>query len=110
MKVEDLEGTAAADLNIKGTATATTIDGTMEKTITVTANDTLQDIQKKITDLNWGVSASIINDGSGLTPYRLSINAKNSGRDGRVVFDSGATNLGTSTLVEAQDAAVFAGY
>jgi flagellar hook-associated protein 2 len=109
MKVEDLEGTAAADLNIKGTATATTIDGSMEKTITVTANDTLQGIQKKITDLNWGVSASIINDGSGLTPYRLSINAKNSGRDGRVVFDSGATNLNTSTLVEAQDAAVFVG-
>jgi flagellar hook-associated protein 2 len=109
MKVEDLSGTAAADLNIKGTATATTIDGSMEKTIAITANDTLQDIQKKVNDLNWGVSAQIINDGSATAPYRLSINALNPGRDGRVVFDGGATTLQTRTLVEAQDAAVFVG-
>ena len=56
LKVEDIEGTTAADLNIKGTATATTIDGSFEKTITVTANDTLQDVQKKINDLDFGVT------------------------------------------------------
>ncbi len=109
MKVEDSEGTTATDLNIKGTATATTIDGSFEKTIDLTANDTLQTIQKKINDLSFGATASIINDGSALAPYRLSINAKNSGRDGRIVFDSGATALDARTLVEAQDAAVFVG-
>src|SRR5262245_56643120 len=34
LKVEDVEGTAATDLNIKRTATGTTIDGSFEKTIT----------------------------------------------------------------------------
>lgn len=111
LKVEDTTGTAAADLRIAGTAAdgQTTIDGSYEKTIDITATDTLQDVQKKINDLNFGVTAQIINDGSGGEPYRLTINASNSGRNGRVVFDAGATNLDTRTLVEAQDAAVFFG-
>lgn len=109
MKVEDLEGTTATDLNIKGVATTNTIDGSFEKTITVTANDTLQTLQTKINDLNFGVTASIINDGSGLSPFRLAINAKNSGLDGRIVIDDGATTLGSRTLVQAQNAAVFIG-
>jgi flagellar hook-associated protein 2 len=59
--------------------------------------------------LNWGVTASVINDGSGVAPFRLSLTAKNSGRNGRIVFDSGATTLGARTIVESQDAAVFLG-
>lgn len=110
LEVEEQNSTTAADLNIKGeSATGTTIDGSFEKTIVVTATDTLSTVQKKIADLGFGVSASIINDGTGLAPYRLSLTAKNSGRDGRVVFDAGTTALTTRTLVEAQDAAVFLG-
>lgn len=109
MKVADVDGTAAADLNIKGEASALTIDGSFEKTIAVTASDTLKTIQTKINDLSFGVTASIINDGSSLTPYRLSLTARHAGRDGRVVFDAGATSLQTRNLVEAQDAAVFLG-
>jgi flagellar hook-associated protein 2 len=109
MKVENVDGTTATDLNIKGSAAGTTINGSFEKTIAVTATDTLQTIQTKINDLNWGVTASIINDGSSLAPFRLALNAKNSGHDGRIVFDAGATTLETRTLVEAQDAAVFVG-
>ena len=109
LTVEEVDATTAADLNIKGVAAATTIDGSFEKTITVAATDTLAEVQKKITDLGFGVSASIINDGTGLAPYRLSMTAKNTGRDGRVVIDAGATSLGTRNLVEAQNAAVFLG-
>ena len=110
LEVEDGDSTTAADLNIKGeSTTGTTIDGSFEKTITVAATDTLADVQKKIADLNFGVTASIINDGTALAPYRLSLSAKNSGRDGRVVFDAGATSLSARNLVEAQDAAVFLG-
>jgi flagellar hook-associated protein 2 len=109
MAVEEVDATTAADLNIKGVAAATTIDGSFEKTITVAATDTLADVQGKIAALGFGVSASIINDGTGLAPYRLSLTARNSGRDGRVVFDAGKTSLGTRNLVEAQDAAVFLG-
>jgi flagellar hook-associated protein 2 len=109
MKVEDLSGTAAADLNIKGTSSTGSIDGSFEKTIGVTAADTLQTLQTKINNLGWGVNASIINDGSGVAPYRLALNATNSGLSGRVVIDDGATTLGTRTLVQAQNAAVFVG-
>lgn len=110
MKVEELDnGTSAKSLNILGTAAATTIDGSWEKNIEITATDKLQDVQKKITDLNWGMSAAIINDGSKDAPYRLSMTSTSTGRAGRVVFSSGASNLGERVLVEAQDAAVFVG-
>src|SRR5690606_24155349 len=57
----------------------------------------------------FGAFASIINDGSAAAPYRLSLNSRNGGYAGRIVFDAGATALSAQTLVEAQDAAVFLG-
>jgi flagellar hook-associated protein 2 len=115
MSVEDVTGTPAADLNlIKGsasqaTATGGKIDGAYEATIAVTANDTLQTVEQKINSLGFGVTASIVNDGSGATPYRLSLTANNSGQAGRFVFDAGTTGLTTRNLVQAQDAAVYLG-
>jgi flagellar hook-associated protein 2 len=109
LKVDEDGATTAADLNIKGTATAATIDGSFEKTITVDAADTLTSVQQKINDLRYGVGASIVNDGSPNAPYRLSLTARNTGRAGRVTFDGGATAVQASTLVAAQDAAVFLG-
>ncbi|MBC8106293.1 MAG: flagellar filament capping protein FliD [Anaerolineae bacterium] len=109
LKVDDDTSTTATDLGIVGSAAVDRIDGSQEKTITVTATDTLQDVQKKINDLNFGATATIINDGTGNAPYRLSLNASGTGRAGRIVFDAGATNLDTHNLVEAQDAAVFLG-
>ena len=113
LKVEELDGSAAAGLNIKGEAAAVgtggTINGSFEKTIDISATDTLADVQSKINTLGYGVSANIINDGSTAAPYRLSLNARGTGRQGRVTFDAGTTNLDTRTLVQAQDAAVFVG-
>ncbi|MDB5320522.1 MAG: Flagellar hook-associated protein FliD [Phycisphaerales bacterium] len=111
LKVENISGTSATDLNIAGTAATatTTIDGSFEKTLTLDANDTLATVQTKLTTLNFGVLAQVISDGSSTVPFRLSLTAKNAGRNGRVVFDGGATNVGTRNLVEAQNAAVFLG-
>src|SRR5688572_19654058 len=111
MKVEDVEGTSASDLKINGEADALTkqINGTFEKTVDILVTDTLADVQTKINNLGFAVGATVINDGTGATPYRLSLNARNTGRAGRVTFDAGATGLDTSTLVESQDAAVFLG-
>jgi flagellar hook-associated protein 2 len=109
LKIENTSGTSANDLNILGTATGTTIDGSFEKTIAVDANDTLASVQTKINTLGFGVTASVINDGSGATPYRLSLNATSTGRDGRFVFDAGSTGLAAHNLVDAQNAAVFVG-
>jgi flagellar hook-associated protein 2 len=110
MSVSDLNGgTTAADLNIAGAATGTTLDGAEQKTIAVSTTDTLSSLQTKINKLGFGVTANIINDGSTSAPYRLSLTAVNSGEAGRVVIDSGTTNLGIRNLVNAQDAAVFYG-
>ncbi len=112
LTVTDQSGTSAANLNIAGTSTAAdgkTIDGSFEKTITVNSADTLQTIQGKIQQLGFGVSASIINDGTAGSPYHLSLTALNSGKAGSFVFDAGSTSLQTHNLVDAQDAAVFVG-
>lgn len=109
LKVEERGATTAANLNLLGEATGTTIDGSFEKTLTVDATDTLATVQQKINAMSFGVSASVINDGTGTAPYRLSLTARNSGRDGRVVIDGGTTSIQPRNLVEAQDAAVFLG-
>jgi flagellar hook-associated protein 2 len=111
LTVADNSGTAAADLNISGTAAtgATTINGAYQKTITVTANDTLSTVLTKINNADAGVTASVISDGSSTAPYRLSIVSNNSGVAGAVSFDAGTTGLSAQTLVAAQDAAVFVG-
>jgi flagellar hook-associated protein 2 len=110
LKVDNTDGTSASDLNIAGTSTdGTTIDGSFEKTITVTATDTLASVQQKLTALNFGVLSQVISDGSSTAPFRLSLTAQNAGRSGRVVFDGGTTGLGTRNLVDAQNAAVFLG-
>src|SRR6185295_5880243 len=56
-----------------------------------------------------GVSAAVINDGGGSTPYRLSLTAKGTGSAGRFVLDSGAFDLGAMQLDEGRDARVFFG-
>ncbi|MGA8709534.1 MAG: flagellar cap protein FliD N-terminal domain-containing protein, partial [Steroidobacteraceae bacterium] len=109
LTVTSVTGTTASDLNIAGTATGNTIDGAMEKTIAVTSSDTLTTLQAKIQALGFGVSASIINDGSSQTPYRLSLTAVNSGTAGSVIIDGGTTGLQMRNLVQAQNAAVFVG-
>jgi flagellar hook-associated protein 2 len=109
LTVQEQGSTTAANLNILGAATATTIDGAMQKTITVTNTDTLTTLQNKINQLGFGVTATIINDGSPSAPYRLSLTSVNSGAAGRVVIDGGTTSLGLTNLVSGQDAAVFYG-
>lgn len=109
LTIEDVSGRAAADLNIAGTATANTIDGSFEKTITVTDSDTLSSVVSSINTLAFAAGASIINDGSPDAPFRLSLSARNSGRNGRFSFDGGQTTLQTNTLLEAQDAVIFYG-
>ncbi len=110
LAITDLDGTTAKDLQILSDDTTTTsINGSFEKTITTDASDTLDTVIKKINDLGFGASASVINDGSSTAPYRLALNARGTGRDGRFVFDAGATALGARNLVEAQDASVFVG-
>ena len=110
LTAEDSDGSAAKDLRLLGTADAgKSIDGSFEITLDVSATDTLKTVQDRLTALNFGVFANVVNDGTGDAPNRLSLTARDAGRAGRVVFDAGLTNLDTHTLVASQDAAVFIG-
>lgn len=113
IRVEDANGTVARSLNIAGTAEGTgdenRIDGSFERTVEFEASDTLQDAVTKINEANAGVRVSIINDGAGSRPFRLSIVSANTGRAGRVTIDTGGFDLGLDTLDRGEDARVFFG-
>jgi flagellar hook-associated protein 2 len=108
--IQEVEGgKMAAGLGIAGTFSGNQINGSQQKTISVASTDTLQDIAKKINDANVGVAASVLNDGSGSTPFRLSLSSRNTGQAGRLVFDGSAAGLTTTSLVEGQDAVMVYG-
>lgn len=113
IKVEDISGGVAKSLNIAGEASGTgasnTINGTFEKTITTTAADTLDTLVSKINGAKAGVSASIIRDGNGTTPFRLSLSSNSTGVAGRVIISSLGGDLGLTTLDAGNDARVFFG-
>ena len=111
IKVVEDGSTTAADLGLLGEVTdfGDDLDGTFEKTITVTATDTLSDVVAAINDAGLGARATVINDGSATAPFRLSLTATQSGRAGAFVFDDGALDFATTTLTAARDALIFFG-
>ncbi|XAL99222.1 flagellar filament capping protein FliD [Phycisphaeraceae bacterium D3-23] len=111
IEIEEDGSTTARDLGLLGTATAAGADfaGSFERTIDVSATDSLQDVANLINDANIGVSASVINDGSPAAPFRLSLSSETAGSGGAFTFDDGVADLGASTLSRAQDAVVFYG-
>lgn len=114
LTIEDVSGTVARNLNIRGSADVTvadggSIDGSYERTIDLDIGDTLEDVQRKINEASVGVSAAIINDGSGTNPFRLSFTARDSGAEGRTIVQSRGLDLGLTTLSEGNDAVVFFG-
>ncbi|HVX85667.1 MAG TPA: flagellar filament capping protein FliD [Phycisphaerae bacterium] len=108
--VQDIgTGTMAQNLGLSGTFSANQMNGSQQKTIAIASTDTLNDVAKKINDAGVGVAASVLNDGSGGTPYRLSLSSRNSGQAGRLVFDGSAAGLNMTTLVQGQDAVMIYG-
>lgn len=112
LEIEDQSGSIASALRIAGTGDTTgsnNIDGTFETTVTFDAADTLDDAISKINSAGAGVSVSVINNGLGSKPFRLSISATDPGREGRFTIDTGSFDLGLQTLAEGEDARVFFG-
>lgn len=109
MKVEESGSSTARDLGLLGSATAGVIDGSFEKTVTVDADDTLEDVVNSINSAGILATASIINDGSPANPYRLSLVSKYSGAAGEFLFDDGGLNIGANELVAGQDSVVLFG-
>jgi flagellar hook-associated protein 2 len=113
VKIEEVSGTIAKNLNILGTATdvgsSNYVDGSFERKVTLTTADTLQQTADKINAAKAGVTASVVRDGSGSAPFRLNITSTQSGTSGRFVLDSGTLDLGLSTLDAGRDARIFFG-
>jgi flagellar hook-associated protein 2 len=111
IKITESGGTIARNLGLLGEAAnpGDDLDGSFEKTIEIDAADTLQDVTDKINDAGIGVRATIINDGSGVNPYRLNILAADAGKAGAFVFDGGGIDFKATTLVEARNGVVFFG-
>lgn len=111
MKVESLSGSTARDLGILGEATAPgeNIDGSYERIVDLETTDTLEDVISKINDSGFEVTASLLDTGTGGTPYRLVMSSAISGLAGDLVVDTGGVDLGLSNLTEARNAKVFIG-
>jgi flagellar capping protein FliD len=102
--VDSGTGSAAAQLNIAGEATATTLDGSYALTVEVEADDSLSDVVEKINNLSGGLHASLVNDGTSSLPTRLSLTSTISGSRGNFTFDDGGLGLGISTAIAGRDA------
>ncbi|MBN1514083.1 MAG: flagellar filament capping protein FliD [Phycisphaerae bacterium] len=111
LQVTDQEGGTATDLRIAGEAAGgqTFIDGTMEITVDIDADDTLNDVVTKLNNADPNLAASVVNDGSQTNAYRLTVSSQVSGRRGYLGFDVGNSGLAMETLVQAHDAVFFLG-
>jgi len=103
-------GTTAASLGLTaGAFTSGVLNGTFTKSVQISSTDTLSSIANKINLAGIGVAASVINDGSGSTPYRLSLVSRSSGSAGQLIFGAGSTSLTTTAVTQGQDAVVVYG-
>ncbi len=110
LKIEEDGGTAARDLNILGTADAGgAIDGSYEFRLEVGGSDTLDSLAARISSQTTLAAATVLNDGTGVAPYRLSLTSRTSGAAGELVLDDGDSDLGLTMLARAQDARVYFG-
>ncbi|MFO0973738.1 MAG: flagellar filament capping protein FliD [Phycisphaerae bacterium] len=111
LHVTEEGGTTARSLGILGEAAAgtTTLNGALERTVTVTGSDTLDTLAGKIRSSGAAVSAVVLNDGSSGAAFRLSLSATQSGAAGSVAIDAGDIGITFSTLVAGRDAAVILG-
>jgi flagellar hook-associated protein 2 len=74
-------------------------NGSGSKTITIgNSNNTLEGIRDAINAANMGVSATIVNDGSG-TPYRLALSSANSGVSNSIKISTDGANAAITGLL-----------
>lgn len=112
IKIEDVAGAVASSLRIEGEATSSTenyVVGSYETRIEFDPDDSLRDVMTKINNAGVGVTASILNEGVGANPFRLSLTSREAGVAGRTLIDTGGFDLGLTRLEEGRDAKAFFG-
>jgi flagellar hook-associated protein 2 len=113
LKIEDTgNGTSAADLGLKGTASTVTINGTAvsaivggeQSSIEVKNTDTLSSIVEKINSNGRYGKASVESADDGT--FRLIVGATEGGQAGRFTFNTSGFDFGLRTTSEGQDALI----
>jgi flagellar hook-associated protein 2 len=111
LSVAEGDSTAAADLNLLQTATAKdssqVIDGSMTRIINISSAETLQELSDAINNLNAGVTASIVSDGT--SEYRLEITSDKTGAQGKFILDASQSDIAFDQIADAQDAVLVVG-
>ena len=106
------QGYADTDQTEVGSGTISIQVGDADPTVIDVDNFTLAELRDAINAAEAGVSASIVNDGSETTPYRLILTSETSGLDGEMVVTpslAGGTPPTFSDLQAAQDAQITLG-
>ncbi len=114
---ESGSGTAAADLHLLGGTKeidingqlTTVVDGSTVFEFEIGEEDSLEDLVDKINASGAGVSASIFADGSGATPFRLSLVSQTAGSEGELQIDARDTSFRFTEITKAQDALLLFG-
>lgn len=117
LTVQEGNSTTARDLHLLGTPTETTVDGvhtflldaSTNFKITLGATESLDDLAQRINDLHAGITAGVLNDGSSIKPFRLTLFNQNSGAQGQLLLDTSLSPIGFHETVAAQDALLLVG-
>jgi len=117
LRVADVNYTTAAELRLLRSSVTRTvngvptqvIDGSHTCTVQLGANETLQDLRRKIEAAASGVIAQVSSDGSA-RPYRLSLTTRRTGRNAQLVVDTSALPaLSFTETSTAKDALLLSG-
>jgi len=94
-------GATSADAiaSVAGGTFSFTVSSGDQVDVTVSANATLQELADAINNKDAGVTASVVNTGTGANPYKLAINANNTGESSRITITN---QLGDFALDENQ--------
>ena len=82
-------------------------EGSLRTVIDVMSSDTLESLMYRISEE--GYKTSIVNDGSGAAPYRLTISSSNTGEVSDFVIETDLDFLGCTQVSRAKDAKVLYG-
>lgn len=89
-------GAGQFDLTVAGSTQA----------ITVSATDTLDDVARDINDRDMGVTAVVINTGSGATPYQLILTSDQTGVDNAASVTNNTSGLAFTEITQARNATI----
>lgn len=116
-RVSDVNGTTAAELRIAGSSALIDLEGTPTQaldgrttfTVSLGPTDSLDDLVNRLNATGGGVGFSVVNDGSGVNPFRISLISSRTGRAGEVLVDLDALGLALEESAAAQDAVLALG-